>query len=55
MAQTVLTAVACRHEELDKNDDVGDTKEDGLVNNIYFIKTFLDLTDNMLVRVDLDI
>ena len=49
----LLTGGHRRHEELDEDDDVGDAEREMVNDNLQ--NTFLHLTDNILVRVDLDI
>ena len=45
-----------RHEELDEDDDVGDAEREMVNDNLHNLQnTILYLTDNILVRVDLDI
>ena len=52
--QILWTGASCRLEELDQDDDVGDARKNNKVKSPYQ-DLMIYLTDNMLVRVDLDI
>ena len=52
-SQIALTRGHSRHQELDEDDDVSDARTETVTDNLDNIIDYL--TDNILVRVDLDI
>ena len=52
-SQIALTGGHGRHQELDEDDDVSDARTETVTDNLDNIIDYL--TDNILVRVDLDI
>ena len=52
-SQIALTRGHGRHQELDEDDDVSDARTETVTDNLDNIIDYL--TDNILVRVDLDI